>query len=447
MPNLHEITATPQPTPCRFEPDANLHGNGAAPQPTPCRFEPDANLHGNSATPQPSPCRFKADANLHGNSAAPQPSPCRFKADANLHGNGAAPQPSPCRFTPDANLHGNGATSQPSPCRFTPDASAAGVGWGGPAYRRAMTEPRPEPLRVATEPRTADWIDDAVRAGGAALAPVAEAAAVVWTAPDRPDELAALLDAHPNLAWVQLPWAGIEPYLDVIRAHPDRTWSCATGVYAEPVAEHALALLLAGFRHLATYARAETWTRDAGRNLHGARLALLGGGGITRAFLRMVGPFACDTTVVRRSPEAVPGATRTLPADRVDEALTDADAVVLALPLLDATRHVLDARRLALLAPGAWVVNVARGAHVDTEALVDALRSGHLGGAALDVTDPEPLPDGHPLWSMPNVLITPHTGNTKAMARPLLSGRITDNVRRRIADEPLLGLVDPDAGY
>ena len=89
-------------------------------------------------------------------------------------------------------------------------------------------------------------------------------------------------------------------------------------------------------------------------------------------------------------------------------------------------------RRLALLAPGAWVVNVARGAHVDTEALVDALRSGHLGGAALDVTDPEPLPDGHPLWSMPNVLITPHTGNTKAMARPLLSGRITDNVRANV---------------
>ena len=104
-------------------------------------------------------------------------------------------------------------------------------------------------------------------------------------------------------------------------------------------------------------------------------------------------------------------------------------------------------RRLDLLAPHAWVVNVARGAHIATDDLVAALEDGTVGGAGLDVVDPEPLPDRHPLWSFPNVLITPHVGNTPEMAVPLLSARITDNVRRWVAGEPLLGPVDPAAGY
>ena len=95
----------------------------------------------------------------------------------------------------------------------------------------------------------------------------------------------------------------------------------------------------------------------------------------------------------------------------------------------------------------AWLVNVARGRHIVTDDLVDALRAGTIGGAGLDVTDPEPLPDGHPLWSMPNCVITPHIGNTQAMAKPLLSARITENVRRWAAGEELLGPVDPALGY
>jgi phosphoglycerate dehydrogenase-like enzyme len=95
----------------------------------------------------------------------------------------------------------------------------------------------------------------------------------------------------------------------------------------------------------------------------------------------------------------------------------------------------------------AWLVNVARGAVLDTEALVDALRSGQIGGAALDVTDPEPLPDGHPLWDLPNCLITPHTADTEEMRRALLGRRIAENVRRLAAGQELAGLVDPDLGY
>ena len=95
----------------------------------------------------------------------------------------------------------------------------------------------------------------------------------------------------------------------------------------------------------------------------------------------------------------------------------------------------------------AWLVNVARGGLVDTEALVEALRSRQIGGAALDVTDPEPLPAGHPLWDLPNCLITPHTADTEQMTRPLLAGRIAENVQRLSEGRELAGQVDPDLGY
>ncbi|MBS1847891.1 MAG: hydroxyacid dehydrogenase, partial [Actinobacteria bacterium] len=111
------------------------------------------------------------------------------------------------------------------------------------------------------------------------------------------------------------------------------------------------------------------------------------------------------------------------------------------------TRGVIDAAALDALADHAWRVTAARGPHIVTDDLVDALRAGRIGGAALDVTDPEPLPDQHPLWSLPNAIITPHVGNTPAMAVPLLGARVTENVRRFAAGDPLIGLVDPDLGY
>jgi len=306
-----------------------------------------------------------------------------------------------------------------------------------------MREPVPPPITV--QPRSATWIDDAVTAGGGALVADGDATGLVWTSPVHPEELAQFLLEHPNIDWVQLPWAGVEPFRAVMTT--ERTWSCAKGVYAEPVAEHALALLLAGFRNLGAYARAQTWTGDVGQNLFGARVTILGGGGIAEVLISLLAPFRCSITVVRRTPAPMNGVDRVVGPDDLHDALTGAAAVVLALPMLAETAKVIGAAELALLAPGAWVVNVARGGHIDTDALVAALTDGTLGGAGLDVTDPEPLPDGHPLWALPNVIITPHTANTKAMARPLLSARVTENVRRYAAGEPLVGLVDPDLGY
>jgi phosphoglycerate dehydrogenase-like enzyme len=289
------------------------------------------------------------------------------------------------------------------------------------------------------------WIDAAVVAGGASVVPPDQATAVVWTQSDDPDGLADLLRTHPQIRWVQLPWAGIEPYVPLLDdAH---VWTCAKGVYADPVAEHALALLLAGFRNLHAYARADHWTEGVGRNLIGAKVTIFGGGGIAEVLIALLAPFRCELTVVRRTPTAMAGVARVVGPDRHLDALSGADAVVLALPLLDGTVGLIGPDELDAMADHAWLINVARGAHVQTDALVDALRAGTIGGAGLDVTDPEPLPDGHPLWALPNAIITPHTGNTKAMARPLLSARITENVRRYAAGEPFVGLIDIEAGY
>jgi phosphoglycerate dehydrogenase-like enzyme len=288
---------------------------------------------------------------------------------------------------------------------------------------------------------------DAVTAGGGEVVDAPEAEALVWTDHADPAGLGRVLDDHPKLGWVQLPWAGVEPYVEVIRAHDGRVWTCGKGVYAAPVAEHALALALAGMRRLDRYARERTWTAAGGRNLIGTRVTLVGGGGIAEELLGLLAPFGCDVTVVRRTPAAMAGAQRVVGSDALDDALTGAELVVLALALVPDTARLIDRRRLDLLAEGACLVNVARGGHVVTDDLVAALRAGRLGSAGLDVTDPEPLPDGHPLWDMPNVIVTPHTGNTDEMAVPLLGARITDNVRRWAAGRPLVGPVDPVAGY
>ena len=300
--------------------------------------------------------------------------------------------------------------------------------------------------RVAVAPSASELVADAVVEGGGVVVELADRPDVlVWLDPADVPGLAAAVRAAPTARWVQLPFAGVEGFVDVL--DPSRTWTCAKGAYAEPTAEHALALALAGLRQVPARARASSWGPQGATTLYDAPVVVVGGGGIAAALLHMLAHWRCDVTVVRRSAEPVSGAARTVGPDRLDEVLPGALVVVLALALTSQTTHVIGRRQLAAMSSSAWLVNVARGRHVDTDALVVALRGGQIGGAALDVTDPEPLPDGHPLWSLPNCLITPHTANPWQTAQPLLAARIRDNVERFGAGRPLLGLVDLDAGY
>jgi phosphoglycerate dehydrogenase-like enzyme len=305
---------------------------------------------------------------------------------------------------------------------------------------------RTDAPRIALAPDHApDWMAEAIAAGGGQLCLVADADGIIWGDPRSPAALAATLETAPGLSWVQLPFAGIENFVHLV--DDDRVWTCGKGVYAEPVAEMALALGLAGLRSLATYSRVTQWSAPAGRNLLGARVSILGGGGIAQSLVRLLRPFDCHITVVRRQVHAMDGVDEVLESDRYADALAGADLVVLALALTADTDGLIGLGELELMEEHAWLVNVARGGHVVTDDLVTALRQRIIGGAGLDVTDPEPLPAGHALWSLDNCIITPHVGNTPEMARPLLSERITTNVVRFAAGDELVGLVDRDAGY
>jgi phosphoglycerate dehydrogenase-like enzyme len=303
--------------------------------------------------------------------------------------------------------------------------------------------------RIAIGPKSSDSIADAVRAGGGEPTGVDAAAdAIVWMNPGDVDGLRQALKTAPGARWVQLPMAGVERVAAAGLFDTDRTWTSAKGTYAEPVAEHALALALAGLRVLGRRASARSWGQQAGQSLYDEPVTILGAGGITDSLLELLAPFRVRATVVRRRADAeVPGAARTLPSDRLHEALSDARVVFLALALTPGTEKIIGAAELAAMPGDSWLVNIARGRHIDTDALVAALTDGVIGGAALDVTDPEPLPDGHPLWELENCLITPHTANTSEMAAPLLAHRITDNVARFAAGQPLAGQVDAEAGY
>lgn len=312
--------------------------------------------------------------------------------------------------------------------------------------------------RIATAPsapRSADaeldllrlGIEEAVSRGGGVNVPLADADGLVWLVPGEPERLGATLEAHPRIGWVQFPWAGVERFTSSGVFDRPVVFSCAKGSFAGQVAEHALMLMLACLRDLSRQARTPGWSRTEPRSLHGRRVTILGGGGIATELVRLLGPFGCRIRVIRRRPEKVEGADETLPPSALHAVLPETDLLVLALALTPETRHVVGSAQLALLPPHAAVVNVARGAHIDTGALVEALHAGTISAAGLDVTDPEPLPDGHPLWADPRVLVTSHSADSAEYVARMLCERVERNVGNLRAGRPLEGVIDPATGY
>jgi phosphoglycerate dehydrogenase-like enzyme len=270
-----------------------------------------------------------------------------------------------------------------------------------------------------------------------------------WTWPAFYDaELVAMLERHaPRLRWVQLPTMGYDP----VEQHglpPGVTVTSAGDAYAPTVAEHAVAMLLALVRRIPEAVRnaaSASWDQtNAIRigTLNDATVAVIGFGNIGRAVAERLRGFGARVVAVTRSgrPDAL--ADETAPSDALHEVLARSDAVVLAVPLNARTRHLLDARALAALRPHAIVVNVARGGVIDHDALREALAAGRIGGAGLDVTEPEPLPAGDPLWAMPNVLVTPHVAGYGGDVAPRrILALVERNLRHFLAGEPLESVV------
>jgi phosphoglycerate dehydrogenase-like enzyme len=303
---------------------------------------------------------------------------------------------------------------------------------------------------VAIVPFAEDGMVSAVAEGGGRVGDPQDADALVWTDPRDPEGLKDTLAAS-SARWIQLPFAGIESFVAAGVIDPGRTWTCAKGIYGHACAEHALALMLAASRQIHRHARATTW-REPGfgspeRRLKGLTVLIVGAGGIGRELIRMLEPIEARAVAVNRSGNEVPGADATHKVGELQEVIGDADFVVVTAALTDETRGLIGRDVLGRMKSDAWIVNVARGGLIETDALVEALSESRIGGAALDVTDPEPLPDGHPLWGLDNALITPHVANTWDMALPELRALVRRNVGLFAGGEELEGLVDPARGY
>lgn len=314
-------------------------------------------------------------------------------------------------------------------------------------------------VRIAIEPAevgtafSAPGVDarqemtEAVIAAGAEVVSIDSANAMVWMDPRNADPLSPLLNQHPHIKWVQLPYAGVEAFAGTGLFSRDVAFTCAKGAYGGQVGEHAFALLLACYRNVTEASRFGKWHPTEVEGVEGKRITVLGAGGIAGTFIRYAKAGLASVTVLRKHVSEVPGADQVLPISDLHAVLPDTDVLVLALSLTPETRGIIGAKELSLLPAGATLINVARGGHVDTEALVTALQSGRLRGAGLDVTDPEPLPDGHPLWGMDNVVITSHSADSTAYRSERLARRTAENVVALREGNPLIGRVDAGNGY
>lgn len=267
--------------------------------------------------------------------------------------------------------------------------------------------------------------------------------------------LAALPDLAPRVRWLQATSAGIGQLVhrhDLARRMPHTTFTTASGVHAQPLAEFAILGMLASTRRLFTMLESQRrahWERFAGADLLGKTALIYGYGAIGMEIARVASVFGVRCIGINRSGRAAPGsaAAEVHGPGALRALLPQADFLVLAAPHTPETEGAFGATELGCLKRGAFVINVARGALLAEAALVDALASGHLGGAALDVFETEPLPQTSPLWAMPNVLVSPHSASTSARENELIVDLFCDNLQRHLEGRALRNVLDTTLLY
>ena len=265
------------------------------------------------------------------------------------------------------------------------------------------------------------------------------------------------LEKATNLRWVQVQSAGVDRYISIkpLMENDDLVLTNFRGIHGPAIADHSMAMLLSLTRNLDFYAanqRESNWNTDRtpvdSIALEGKTMMVVGLGGIGSEIAQRAHGFGMRVIGTRRSdtPSADYIERVGKPKDLL-EMLPDADVVALAVPLVPETENLLDAKAFATMKEGAFLINIARGRVVDTDAMLAALKSGRLAGACLDVTEPEPLPSDHPLWQQPRVIITPHMAGRSAVTNQRRSALTLENLRRFGAGEPLLNVVDKKVGY
>ena len=254
-----------------------------------------------------------------------------------------------------------------------------------------------------------------------------------------------------RLKWIQSSAAGLDHCLVPAVVESDITVTSASGVLADQVAEHAMALVTALTRSLPVFFRAQQakeFIRRPTRDLHHSTVGIVGLGGVGRRIAEVISPFKTRILATDTFPVDKPEHVEALwPANKLHDLLAQVDILFLSAPLTPQSRGMIDAAALTNMKPGSILINVARGPLVVETALIAALRSGHLAGAGLDVTEEEPLKASSPLWEMPNVIITPHVGGQSRLRIDQMTDFFCDNLRRYLAGEPLRNLVDKRLGY
>jgi phosphoglycerate dehydrogenase-like enzyme len=264
--------------------------------------------------------------------------------------------------------------------------------------------------------------------------------------------------AAPRLQWIHSASAGVEANLFPELVASDVVLTNSAGLHAVSIPEHVLGQMLVLARNfheaLRLQMRAE-WNRfgviSFGATiceLHGANLAILGAGAIGRNLAQRAAALGMHVRVMRRdASRPVPGAEAVVPPPALRELLAWADWVVCALPLTAETRGLIGAEALRAMRSSAFLINVGRGEHIEEAALIEALRSGAIAGAALDAFAQEPLPSDHPFWSLPNLVLTPHvSGYTQQYFQKMLA-LFEDNLDRFVHGRPLRNVVDKQLGY
>lgn len=290
-------------------------------------------------------------------------------------------------------------------------------------------------MKIAIEPSSkAEFVQAVQQAGCEVASLTAEVRALVWTDYSAPEKLNEIIVNNPQLDWVQLPFAGVDAFGSTLALPP--MFTSAKGAYSEPVAEHVLALMLALGRAIPERVRAKTWGSKFAVSLYESKVLIVGNGGIANELIKLLEPFGNDVVSLGRNDIHL-----------MDEHLPSSDFVVLACALTDKTRGLFDSSKFALMKQTAYLVNVARGSVVVTSDLESALRDGIIAGAGIDVTDPEPLPEGHSLWALENLIITPHTADTDAQVVRMFAERIRLNALAFRGAGDWVGVVDKQLGY
>ncbi len=261
-----------------------------------------------------------------------------------------------------------------------------------------------------------------------------------------------------ELKWIHCLAAGVNQLMQPTIVASDVVITNSRGVHATAMAEHTLGLILALARHLPSavryqaechWSQSEIWAEEPPpMELSGRTLVIVGFGAIGRELARRAKAFGMNVVAVKKRADGdTEPADAVFESQRLPEALAEGDFVVIAAPETPETLGLVNARTLAAMKPTAYLLNISRGTLVNTADLIEALRAGRIAGAALDVTDPEPLPPDHPLWSAPRLLITPHVSAVSERLWHRHAALLLNNLERWFSGKELLNLVDKKRGY